>query len=289
MTDRAKPSGGTLDGASDGDPKEILPYQAVRSLADEVVVRLAARFRPEQSTVKSRSELDVQRFTSTLLDGTLEECIDILTLELKSGVPIEAIYLHTLAGSARLMGQMWEDDTLSFLDMTVATGRIYSAMRALRLQSPALRREPLPDQHALLIAVPGETHTLGVTMAADILRSKSWQITLRTGLEHDDLIDSLADEQHAIIGVSAAQARSLGALTRLIVALRITQPFAKIFVAGKVVAEVDFLQDLLAVDGVLPPEQEPLELLDELRAIIRLETMQAEDAARRGEGEGEGV
>jgi MerR family transcriptional regulator, light-induced transcriptional regulator len=276
VTDRAKPRNGLLNSVTGREKQNPLPYQAVRSLADEVVVRLADRFRPGEGIVTSRTELDVQRFTSTLLHGTLDECVEILTRELNAGVPIEAIYLHTLAGSARLMGEMWEEDSLSFLDMTVATGRIYSVMRVMRQRAWVLRREPLPDQHALLVSVPGETHTLGVTMAADILRSKSWQITLRTGLTHDDLLDSLAFEHHSIIGISAARAESVGALTRLIVALRITQPWAKIFVAGKIVSQVEGLQDMLAVDGVLAPEQEPLELIEGLRVALRQELTESE-------------
>jgi len=271
VTDRRKPSGAAHSRASEKDNSNLLPYQAVRSLADEVVMRLADQFRTGQGVKIPRVELDVQRFTSTLLEGSVEDCIDVVTRELDKGVPLDAIYLHTLAGAARLMGQMWEDDDLSFLDMTVATGRIYSVMHVMRQKAPVFLRDPLPDQHALLLSVPGEDHTLGVTMAADMLRGKNWQITLRTGRTFDELMELSEFEHHAIIGISAARPESMEQLTRLIVALRITQPWAKIFVAGEIVAKVPSLKMVLAVDDVLHSDEDPINLLEEMRLTVRRE------------------
>lgn len=271
VMDRSKLSKASQNAVGRQDRSQLLPYHAVRSLADEVVLRLASRFQERNGAESPRVELDVQRFTSTLLEGTLEECVEIVTRELDKGVPVDAIYMHTLAGSARMMGQMWVDDTLSFVDMTVATGRIYSVMHALRMRAQENRRDALPDQHALLVSCPGEDHTLGVTMAADMLRGKNWQITLRTGKSYDELMELIEDEHHAIIGISASNSESMSQLTRLIVALRITQPWAKIFVAGEIVASVPTLKQVLAVDAVLRPDQDAMVMLEEMRLAVRRE------------------
>lgn len=195
--------------------------------------------------------VDVESFTRALLDNQSDAATEMILRERRDGVAMETVYLHTLAGSARLMGEMWLDDRLSFIDMAVATGRIFGMMRGLRfdVQQPVLQGEK--SRKALFMTVPGETHTLGVTMAADLFRSRGWLITLRTGIAHQQLVESLSQERHSVIGISAGHPRSIVALTRLVVALRINQPWAHIIVGGQLVEQVPDLKDLIAVDAVL--------------------------------------
>ena len=74
---------------------------------------------------------------------------------------------------------------------------------------------------AVFASVPGEQHTLGITMAADLARDRGWDIELFVGMSHDDLSHSLQERQVGLIGLSASGKRSLPALIRLVGALRI--------------------------------------------------------------------
>lgn len=241
-----------------------LPYHAVRSLAEEVVVQLASKMRSVHGHAHAQIDVDIHAFTHALLSDTPEDAHEIIRRERREGVPIETIYLHTLAGSAKLMGRMWEADRLSFLSMTVAVGHIFSIMRHLRYETPLAHRPRLDRHRALFLSVPGETHTIGITMAADLLRNNGWDITLKTGRAHEELIEAIEGEYHELIGVSASQPTSIGPLTRLVVALRFVQPHAHIVVGGQIVAQLPELNTLIAADAVIRDGDDVEALLDSL-------------------------
>jgi methanogenic corrinoid protein MtbC1 len=241
-----------------------MQFSAVKLLADEVVVHIASRLRVDPVQDLTAMEVDIAAFTDALLskDPTLAPAL--IAAERNDGVTRELVYLNTLAGSARLMGEMWEQDRISFLDMTVAMGRVFSIMRQLRHEDYPHQHPRTSSPHALFITVPGETHTLGVTMAADIFRQRGWQITLRTGLSHADLIESLRYERHPVIGISAGHPSMLEALTRLMVALRLVQPQARIIVGGQVVQQVEGLNAIIHADALLNSATDLEKVLSEL-------------------------
>ena len=248
------------------DPGE-LPYHAVRSLADEVVVRLAGKMRSVQGQALAQIDVDIHAFTAALLSDTPDDAHEMIRQERREGVPIETIYLHTLAGSAKLMGKMWEEDRLSFLSMTVAVGHIFSIMRGLRYEIPLAQRARVDRHRALFLSVPGETHTIGITMAADLLRNKGWDISLKTGRSHDDLVSAIQGEYHELIGISASQPTSIGPLTRLVVALRFVQPHAHIVIGGQIVSHLPELNSLIAADAVINDGDDVEALLDSLSEL----------------------
>ena len=137
---------------------------------------------------------------------------------------------------------------MSFLQVTVAVGRIYALMRSLR------RSMPVPvlaeSRVATFVSVPGEDHTLGVAMAAELLRAKGWDIHLLLGLGHNRLVDELAAGQPRIVGISASGKRCLPSLTRLLVALKLSMPAVRIVVCGHIEAEDADLIRLSGADSV---------------------------------------
>ncbi|MGC9418647.1 MAG: cobalamin B12-binding domain-containing protein, partial [Rhodovulum sp.] len=135
------------------------------------------------------------------------------------------------------------------MQVTTATARIFAILRALdghdRPAVPRTRRE------ALFAAVPGETHTLGVRMAADLFRRKGWDITLELGLPQDALVDRIREARPVLIGLSAAGAHAAPALARLIVALRMTVPAPVIVVSGQIVHEAGDVVAATTPDAII--------------------------------------
>ena len=50
----------------------------------------------------------------------------------RDGLPVERVLLDLLAPSARLMGEMWTADQVSFVDVTLGLSRIQQMLRQLR-------------------------------------------------------------------------------------------------------------------------------------------------------------
>jgi hypothetical protein len=129
------------------------------------------------------------------------------------------------------LGEGWETDRLSFLEVTYGTGHLYALMRALRAERPVTSAPTNMKKHALFATVPGEDHGIGVTMAADLFRENGWEIDLKTDTDHDALLAYIEATRPVIIGLSLSSDRRLDALVRLVVAIRICLPEVIIGVA----------------------------------------------------------
>lgn len=212
--------------------RQTLPAWALTEIAQEVVRRVA---RSRVLSIPSDLAPDspqIDRLCSALLSDDPEAAVMQIEAAQRSGVSHDILCLSYLAEAARRLGEMWDDDEVSFFRVTIAASRIYAILRILRLQ-PSV---PTPDMRrsAVFASVPGEQHTLGITMAADLARDRGWDIELFVGMSHDDLVHSLQERQVGLIGLSASGKRSLAALVRLIVALRISNPCARILLCGQI-------------------------------------------------------
>jgi methanogenic corrinoid protein MtbC1 len=93
-----------------------------------------------------------------------------------------------------------------------------------------------PGAEAVFASIPGETHGIGITMAADTMRQNGWEITLRLGLGHAALVEEIAELAPTMVGLSSALSSSTFAIARLIVALRVRCPQVWILLGGHAAA-----------------------------------------------------
>jgi methanogenic corrinoid protein MtbC1 len=216
-------------------PSPKLPGRAVQALATEVLARLSAKPAAEVpfggETSSERMERRIEALTHALLSVDDTEATDILMEARTDGVAVETLYLDLLAGAAQRLGRWWDEDRIASVEVVIGAGRIYALMRSLRrlFGSGIYRGDRF---RAVFASVPGETHVLGVAMAADLLALHGWEIDLRAGLDHDRLVAEVGNADYPIIGLSASSPRMLFPLARLIVALRISNPAAWIIVCG---------------------------------------------------------
>lgn len=231
--------------------KTLLPDAAVHQLAEEVVTQLITRLQPGDDPAAPPPQHEVDRFCDALLSDDEGAAMQIITRARKYGTPIETIYLGHLAGAARTLGRRWEEDRVSFLAMSVAAGRIFGIMRELRRSIAGERSLEAIDRQALFVAVPEEEHTIGITMAADLFRSRGWRIDLKTGLTHEEIVDAAHGTPYRIIGISAGHPAMIPSLARLVVALRVTHPEAHILLSGQIVVLAPDVNLLIGADSVV--------------------------------------
>lgn len=238
-----------------------LPNDAVRALATEVINRLSHRYVTPPVTVASdrvplldtRTDARIDALCRALVALEDQAATDIVMEAHAEGADVDSLYLDYLAEAARRMGRWWEEDRVSSVEVVIAAGRIYAIMRGLRRLFGPGEQTDTNRPRAVFAATPGETHTLGVSMAADQLSRHGWEIDLRAGLTHDELVAEIGHKTYPIIGLSASSARMLFPLARLIVALRVSNPGAWIMVSGRLAElEPDLAQqvdaDAVALD-----------------------------------------
>lgn len=239
--------------------QKLFPEDAVQSLASEVLHRVSGK--AGNSGIERPSAAQIERLCRALIEDDDRAGADFVIGLRSAGASLEAIYLSYLAEAARCLGAWWNEDRISLSDVTLGTSRMYAILRALRRENPNTTEA---DKFALFAAVPGENHTLGIRMAADLFRKDGWHIELRLGVTHDELIADIMDSDPPLLGLSAAGHHSLAALTRLIVAVRLSSPDLLILVGGEFVSGAGDAATLLDVDGLASNIDEARAQLDTL-------------------------
>jgi methanogenic corrinoid protein MtbC1 len=214
-----------------------LPEEAVQSLAHEAIARLSANLRGPGSDTAAPSSDVIERLCAALLSGDLDAGASMVARLQSEGTSIEAIYTVYLAATARRMGEMWENDEISFTAVTVGASRILAIMRGLRETFRATYA--FSERSALFVAVPDEQHTIGISMAADLVRKERWDVDLLVGATHDEIIEAVRSSDALVVGLTAHGWQSLAGLLKLIVGIRIVNPAVNILVCGNIVNETE--------------------------------------------------
>lgn len=233
---------------------------AVISLAQEVLSRVAARSNTINLPGLRASVEEIEELSHALISAESDAGLQFIRDLRADGTAIDVLYLSYLAGAARRLGEWWETDRVSFIDVNIGTTRIYAIMRALG--HGASVPVPAPRRLACFASVPGETHILGVSMATDLFREQGWEITLLTGLSHDDLVKQICGSGVRIVGLSSGGVHSSEALARLIVALHIQCPTARIVVSGHVVEEANEIVSVMGADSTATTVPEALDAFE---------------------------
>lgn len=246
-------------------PESALSQQALQVLAQEVVARLSAHLDHAPVAQARPAAAAIDELCAALLSGEEMAAAALVRRARRQGMSADMICLGYIAGAACRLGDLWREDRVSFVEVTLAAGRMYALLRGLRqMFPPALPRGGAHPR--ICFATPhGETHTLGVTMAADLFRRRGWEIDLFSGLSHNELLAAIGDSDYAIFGLSAGSARMLEPLIRLKVALRISHPGAWIMICGKITEVVPDLAARVDADLVA---SDVASAVDEMQALI---------------------
>ena len=215
---------------------QTLSDSALRVLAREVILRvsravvdLPPEIRPDNAQIEALCDA----LTSTD-DGAAADMVREARL---GGMSADALYHALIAEAARRLGRRWDQDEATSAQVILAAGRIYAILRDLREVFLAERLTAPLGAEAVFASIPGEVHGIGVTIAADTLRRKGWDVTLRTGLGHEALVEEIARLQPTMVGLSAAQTNMTFATARLIVALRVRCPQVWVILGGAIVEQ----------------------------------------------------
>ena len=232
--------------------RDSLPQDTVEALASDIAKRLAsANFLGPAFDIPVISEEDVHGFCDALIQSDPEASLRFIENRRAEGLSRQGVYLGYITAAARFLGEGWDEDRLSFLQVTYGTGHLYALMRALRAESHSARKHALDNRrYALFATVPGEDHGIGITVAADMFREVGWEIDLQTDTSHEELIAHVGHTQPNVIGLSLSTEQRLEALARLVVGMRIIMPYAIIGVAPASEVDPKQLTNLVDIDLV---------------------------------------
>jgi methanogenic corrinoid protein MtbC1 len=229
--------------------RDAFAPDAVEMLASDIVRRLSrAAARAPRFEDPVVSEDSIAAFCAALVQPEPAPALDFIRRQRDAGLTRQGVYLGFVGAAARRLGEGWDAGDLSFAEVTIGTGHLYALMRALRAEGPPAGLAFDARRHALFATVPGETHGIGITMAADLFREAGWEIDLQVGRCHDGLLARVEGEQPDIVGLSLSTDHRLADLVRLVVGLRLVVPHAIVGVAPGADLDDDQITEIVDID-----------------------------------------
>jgi len=199
------------------------------------------------------SAKDRTEFVDALLSDDAEHTRRLAETHLAAGHDPSAILLDLFAWSARELGELWEEDRVSFVDVTIGLCRLHEALHRCAEQTDATALPVLAEAPSILIATaPGEQHVFGVLMAAELFRQQGWDVTAETSGDPALLARLVASRRFDIAGLSVAQDGSVAGLANLVKTLRNASknPAMKMLAGGQLFEHSPQLAHEIGADGI---------------------------------------
>ena len=199
-----------------------------RTVETEIIPRLMLLHRRDAEAPHPSSASDdrvrvqpgqVAEFASLVLNDR-DSAEAYLQNLLRRGVDFEALCLQLLAPTARHLGELWTADLCEFTDVTIALARLQGLVRYLSIGARRPQRAGGVGRLALLVPVPGEQHTLGLTMVADFFRSSGWDVWTDTPTSAEGLVTLVHEQRFDVVGFSIGNDRCIQSLSELIRTIR---------------------------------------------------------------------
>ena len=135
---------------------------------------------------------------------------------LERGVSMDVILVDLLAPAARMMGDMWVDDSCNFVDVTLGMTRIQHLFRQLRMPFGEFGGIAQNKGRVLLVPAPGEQHVFGLRVVEEFLLRDGWDVDCRLQASLNDVLYMVRDEAYDFIGFSLSGERLLEPLSSAI-------------------------------------------------------------------------
>jgi methanogenic corrinoid protein MtbC1 len=139
---------------------------------------------------------------------------------LNLGMGVDAIVLELIPRIARKLGDQWVSDSLSFTEVTIATGRLQKLIYSLDHLFQETRTNPSTAHSILVTAAPGSHHTLGPLILSNYFTWAGWSVLSESAPSQRYIETTVASKSLTAIALSVADYDQLDQLPKLIQAIR---------------------------------------------------------------------
>jgi len=189
----------------------------------------------------------VSGLITAALSGKKDAFADLLRELKRARVSAAALADIYIPEAARRMGDAWQNDQMSWLDVSVGVGRMQSLLREIGMAWVADQAGDTGHGTVLLVVPDREQHTLGPMVAMGQLRRFGVSVCLRIAPSHNELRSLLAARQFDGVLISIATKDKLESVAKTVQFMKsVASKPLPIVVGGAVTPNVE---DLAACTG----------------------------------------
>lgn len=234
-----------------------------RLIEDDIIPRLLLANRVRQpatatNKVAKQSLLSrhVGEFSDLVVQADASVSFSYFDAMLENGAAIEDLYIELLAPTARRLGELWDKDINDFFDVTRGLSHLQQIVRQHSAAFDNDIGQPIRTGRVLLMTLPGEQHTLGITIVDEFFRRDGWQVWSDPPASIDHVVDIVSDQWLDVVGFSISRTARVSELTAAIRLIRQSSfnPKLTVLVGGKpFIDQPDLVgtvgADATAIDG----------------------------------------
>jgi MerR family transcriptional regulator, light-induced transcriptional regulator len=220
-------------------------------------------------------EEEIHKLTNLLLDteeGSFELAITVLKTH---GASINYIVLDLIPAIARQFGKQWEDDSLSFAEVSIGVNKLERVIHKLDYLFQANQLDRQQNKSIFISGFPGSQHSLGSLIFANFLIFSGWQVHRPSQVNTDSIIYGVSSKELQAVAISISTSEQLEKLPKLINLLREKSRNPKIIVLiggplyNKMPGEFDHIQADIKAFSPEESVQKLEQRLSQLEKIFR--------------------
>lgn len=220
-------------------------------IAEHVVPQLVALHVPAPAPAAPaamRSD-DIAELARLVMGPDNEDAANHVLRLKDGGVSLDDLHADLLEPTARLLGDLWNEDKADFVDVTIGVSRLQRLVHVF--EGLEVVGDYDEKRRVLLAAAPGEQHSLGSTIVQKFLRAGGWHVWSCASPEITEPAEIASREWFAVVGFSLGSDVHLDLLKEAIrlVRQRSLNPKVGIMIGGSAVTRQPELVVKVGADG----------------------------------------
>jgi methanogenic corrinoid protein MtbC1 len=164
------------------------------------------------------SNADITSLADIILGSDLEAAVAYVMMLRERGLAMETLFVEVLEPTARMLGEMWDEDKCDFIDVTIGVSRLQKLLAIFNNSHtvPALDSR----RNVLMAMTPGDQHYFGVTMVERFLLAAGWKVETDLAGTADDIAQIAGGTWFAVAGFTMGSEQMIESLTATIARVR---------------------------------------------------------------------
>lgn len=194
----------------------------------------------------------IDEFVDVLVKGSAHAAGEIVDALIATDIPVEDVFLGLMAPTARRLGEMWEEDTCDFADVTIGLCRLHELLRHNSIVGDDIFRGAGAERPSILLGTAcGDQHVFGLMMVSEFFRRDEWLVWTEPGASVRELSRIAADQSFDFIGLSLATSMNPSDVKKEIARLRgaSANQNVKILIGGALLSREENIHIQVGADG----------------------------------------
>jgi hypothetical protein len=199
-------------GGQDLKQPAVQLYEVLRQF---VIPTLHAESCTDARVSKELSQYQINALAMASIEEDAEAAIALTDAWIDQGLDLDTLLVVGISGAARTLGNWWDQDEISFFDVTLGASRLGQVV--LHAHSRPLGADLVLSIGGtcpvLLLQGPRSQHSLGRLVAAEVFYRHGWAVSSEACAINEDILDTLANHHIDLLGIGLTGGYDLNALT----------------------------------------------------------------------------